>query len=81
MDTEFVLPMIGVEIEEAEIRQWLKGVGETVVAGEPLVAIGTPKVDVELEAPFSGTLKAILVADGNIAAVGAPLAIITRASD
>ncbi len=78
MDTEFVMPMIGVEIEEAEIRQWLKQAGDTVAAGELLVAIGTPKVDMELEAPFAGVLKAILVEAGEIAAVGAPLAIIAK---
>ena len=78
MDTEFVMPMIGVEIEEAEVRQWLKQPGDTVAAGDQLVAIGTPKVDMELEAPFAGVLKTILVEAGEIAAVGAPLAIITK---
>ena len=77
MDTEFVMPMIGVEIEEAEVRQWLKKAGDTVAQGELLVAIGTPKVDMELEAPFAGVLKTILVGAGEIAAVGAPLAVIT----
>ncbi len=81
MDTEFVMPMIGVEIEEAEVRQWLKQAGDTVAAGEPLVAIGTPKVDMEVEAPFAGVLKEILVEAGDIAAVGAPLAIITKSGD
>jgi pyruvate dehydrogenase E2 component (dihydrolipoamide acetyltransferase) len=70
--------MIGVEIEEAEVRQWLKQPGDTVAAGDLLVAIGTPKVDMELEAPFAGVLKTILVEAGEIAAVGAPLAVITK---
>ena len=78
MDTEFVMPMIGVEIEEAEVRQWLKQPGDTLAAGDQLVAIGTPKVDMELEAPFAGVLKTILVEAGEIAAVGAPLAVITK---
>jgi pyruvate/2-oxoglutarate dehydrogenase complex dihydrolipoamide acyltransferase (E2) component len=78
MDTEFVMPMIGVEIEEAEVRQWLKQEGDTVAAGDLLVAIGTPKVDMEVEAPFAGMLKTILVEAGEIASVGAPLAIISK---
>ena len=76
MDTEFLLPMIGVDIEEAEIRQWLKKPGDAVAQGDLLVAIGTPKLDMEVEAPFAGVLKTILVEEGAIAAVGAPLAII-----
>ncbi len=80
MDTEFVMPMIGVEVEEAEVRQWLKQPGDAVAQGELLVAIGTPKVDMEVEAPFAGTLKTILVQAGEIAAVGAPLAIITKSA-
>lgn len=78
MDSEFVMPMVGVEIEEAEVRQWLKQPGDTVKQGDLLVAIGTPKVDMEVEAPFSGVLKEILVPAGEIAAVGAPLAVITK---
>ena len=78
MDTEFVMPMVGVEIEEAEVRQWLKKPGDSIAAGELIVAIGTPKVDMEVEAPFAGVLKEILVEAGKIAAVGAPLAIITK---
>ncbi len=80
MDTAFVMPMIGVDVEEAEIRQWLKKPGDAIAQGELLVSIGTPKVDMEVEAPFAGVLKTILVAEGEIAAVGAPLAIIEIAA-
>jgi pyruvate/2-oxoglutarate dehydrogenase complex dihydrolipoamide acyltransferase (E2) component len=76
MDTQFVLPQIGVDIEEAEIRQWLKKEGDRVAQGDLIVAIGTPKLDMEVEAPFAGVIKSIIAKDGEIVAVGAPLAVI-----
>jgi len=44
-----------------------------VTAGEPIVVIGTPKLNLEVEAPVAGTLGSQLVAVDDIVEVGAPL--------
>ena len=77
MDTPVVMPQLGNEILEAQVDSWLKAVGDTVAAGEPLVTITTPKLTMEIEAPASGTLTEIRVLADDIASVGVTLAIIT----
>ena len=78
MDTPFVMPQLGNEIEEALVETWAKAPGDTVTKGEMLVTIVTPKLTMELEAPVSGVVKEIVVAADEVANVGATLAIITE---
>lgn len=79
MDVPIVMPQLGVDIEEAQIDEWLKAEGDTVEKGEQVVIVTTPKVTLELEAPAAGTLKSIVVPPDEIAAVGATLGIIEGA--
>jgi pyruvate/2-oxoglutarate dehydrogenase complex dihydrolipoamide acyltransferase (E2) component len=48
-----------------------------VAAGELIVVIGTTKLDMEVEAPFAGVIKKILVDVDDVASVGTPLAVLT----
>jgi pyruvate dehydrogenase E2 component (dihydrolipoamide acetyltransferase) len=75
-DVPLVVPQLGVDIEEAQVESWLKGVGERVARGEQIAMLTTPKVNLELEAPADGTIKEILVPADEIAKVGDVLAII-----
>lgn len=75
-DVPLVVPQLGVDIEEAQVESWLKGVGERVERGEQIAMLTTPKVNLELEAPAGGTIKEILVPADEIAKVGDVLAII-----
>jgi pyruvate dehydrogenase E2 component (dihydrolipoamide acetyltransferase) len=75
-DVPLVVPQLGVDIEEAQVESWLKGVGERVEKGEQIAMLTTPKVNLELEAPADGTIKEILVPADEIAKVGDVLAII-----
>jgi len=68
-----LLPQLGNEITEAQVDEWLKRPGESVAEGEQIVVITTPKLTMEIEAPASGTLKAILVPADELAEVGAQL--------
>jgi len=75
-DVPLVVPQLGVDIEEAQVESWLKGVGERVAKGEQIAMLTTPKVNLELEAPADGAIKEILVPADEIAKVGDVLAII-----
>ncbi|MCB1489921.1 MAG: biotin-binding protein [Bauldia sp.] len=76
MDVPIVMPQLGVDIEEAQIDEWLKAEGDSVEEGEQVVIVTTPKVTLELEAPATGVLKSIAVPADEIAKVGATLGVI-----
>jgi pyruvate dehydrogenase E2 component (dihydrolipoamide acetyltransferase) len=76
MDVSIVVPQLGNEIEEAQVDEWLKAVGDEVKAGEQIVTITTPKLTMEIEAPANGRLTEIRIAADELAAVGAILGII-----
>jgi len=56
MPIPIILPKFGFTLETAEIIQWLKKDGDSVRAGEPICEVTTDKVNMEVEAPESGTL-------------------------
>ena len=73
---ELKMPELGTEVTEAQIDMWLKGVGDDVSSGEEIVAVTTPKVSCELEAPETGKIAEILVEEDAVVGVGTVLAII-----
>jgi pyruvate/2-oxoglutarate dehydrogenase complex dihydrolipoamide acyltransferase (E2) component len=73
VDIAIVVPQLGVEIDEAQVTEWLKAVGDRVEAGEQVVVIATPKATLELEAPVSGVITAIAAEADEIVKVGATL--------
>jgi pyruvate dehydrogenase E2 component (dihydrolipoamide acetyltransferase) len=73
---DVLLPKWGVTMQEATIEEWLVTEGQQIQAGQPIVRIGTDKVDTEVEAPATGVLSAIRVPEGEVAPVGAVLAVI-----
>jgi pyruvate dehydrogenase E2 component (dihydrolipoamide acetyltransferase) len=64
------IPKIGLVMQTAKLQRWLKNVGETVTAGEPLVEVETEKAVIEIEASVGGRLVEILVQAGEEANVG-----------
>ena len=73
MATEIRVPALGESITEATVGKWFKQAGDAVTADEPLVELETDKVTVEVPAPASGVLSAIMVKAGDTVAVGAVL--------
>ena len=63
---ELKLPQMGESVAEATLTTWLKEVGDTVEADEPIVEIATDKVDSEVPAPEGGVLTARLVEEGDV---------------
>ena len=56
MATEFVMPKLGLTMEEGTILQWLVEDGAIVTPGMPVMLIETDKVESEVEASASGRL-------------------------
>jgi pyruvate dehydrogenase E2 component (dihydrolipoamide acetyltransferase) len=81
MPVSVTLPALGESVTEGTVTRWLKQVGDTVAADEPLVEVSTDKVDTEIPAPASGVLLAIRVPEDATVAVGAELAVIGDASE
>jgi 2-oxoglutarate dehydrogenase E2 component (dihydrolipoamide succinyltransferase) len=74
--TSVTMPALGESVTEGTVTRWLKSVGDTVEADEPLLEVSTDKVDTEIPAPVSGTLLEIRVSEDETVAVGAELAVI-----
>lgn len=72
--TTIELPHVGESVTEGIIGKWLKQPGDTVEKYEPLVEVVTDKVNMEVPAPFSGTLTDLLVAEGDTVLMGAAIA-------
>ena len=73
MAIEIRVPALGESITEATVGKWFKQAGDAVTADEPLVELETEKVTVEVPAPASGVLSAIMVKAGDTVAVGTVL--------
>ena len=76
MSTELIVPTLGESITEATVSKWLKKIGESFEADEPLVEIETDKITVEVPAPSAGVLSEIKVKEGNDVNIGGVLGII-----
>lgn len=76
MPVSVTLPALGESVTEGTVTRWLKQVGDTVVADEPLVEVSTDKVDTEIPAPAGGVLVAIHVPADATVPVGTELGLI-----
>lgn len=80
MPVEIRVPKLGESIVEATISKWLKGEGDSVAAGEPLVELETDKVNLEVPVDQAGVLSQILKKVGEAVRIGDLIALITEAS-
>jgi pyruvate dehydrogenase E2 component (dihydrolipoamide acetyltransferase) len=76
MAYELKLPDIGEGLTEAEIVDWLVGVGDNIAANQPLVEVETDKAVVEIPAPRAGMVLHIGAEPGSTIHVGDLLAVI-----
>ena len=76
MAYEFKLPDLGEGLTEGEVARWLVAEGQEIAEDDPLVEIQTDKATVEIPSPAAGRVARILVAEGEIAPVGAVLVVI-----
>lgn len=78
MNTEIVMPRMGLTMESGVIVHWLKQEGESVTVGEPLLEIETDKATVEIEALEGGTLHKIVAQVGAEVPVGGVIAYMSK---
>ncbi|MFP6737012.1 MAG: biotin/lipoyl-containing protein, partial [Rhodospirillales bacterium] len=76
MATEITVPTLGESLSEATVATWLKAVGDSVAADEPILELETDKVTIEVNAPAAGILTEIAAEEGAEVVVGALLGVI-----
>jgi len=78
---DMVMPKMGESIMECTVIQWLKKPGDSIETDDSILEVATDKVDTEVPASHSGVLKELLVKDGDVVAIGSPIARIETAAD
>ena len=59
MATEFLMPKLGLTMEEGTITEWFADDGAPITAGEPLLRIETDKTETDVEAASTGRLHRV----------------------
>ena len=78
---EMLMPKMGESIIEGTILTWLKKEGDSIEQDESVLEVATDKVDTEVPSTHAGVLKKILAKEGDVIAVGAPIAIIETSAE
>src|SRR5262245_1789388 len=73
---DVLMPQLGETVSEGKITKWFKSAGDAVKPGDNLFEIETDKVSMEVPATQAGTLAEIRVPVGEVAPVGAVVAVI-----
>jgi pyruvate dehydrogenase E2 component (dihydrolipoamide acetyltransferase) len=71
--SDFTMPSLGADMEEATVVKWLVAPGDEVQKGQIIVVVETVKGAVDVETFESGVIEEILVAEGVKVPVGTPL--------
>ncbi|MEJ0078672.1 MAG: biotin/lipoyl-containing protein [Alphaproteobacteria bacterium] len=73
---DVLMPQLGETVAEGTISKWFVSAGDAVKPGDNLFEIETDKVSMEVPAIAAGTIAAIHVQAGEVAPVGAVVAVI-----
>jgi pyruvate dehydrogenase E2 component (dihydrolipoamide acetyltransferase) len=76
---EFVMPILGADMNEGTLLEWRKQPGEAIHRGDIIAEVETDKADVEVEVFLDGVIERLLVEPGTKVPVGTPLALIREA--
>ena len=76
MATTITMPQLGETVTEGTVAQWLKTVGDSVEKYEDFVEVSTDKVNAGVPSPVTGTIRELLVKEGETVATGTPIAVI-----
>jgi pyruvate dehydrogenase E2 component (dihydrolipoamide acetyltransferase) len=78
---DVLMPQLGETVAEGKIVKWFKSAGDTVKPGDDLFEIETDKTSMEVPSTVAGTLTDIRFEVGEIAKVGAVVAVISGAGE
>ena len=81
MAKDLVVSTLGESVTEATVSKWLKQVGDSVKADEPVVELETDKVSVSVPSPETGILSEIRIQAGTTVNVGAVLGSVGAGTD
>jgi pyruvate dehydrogenase E2 component (dihydrolipoamide acetyltransferase) len=76
---EILMPQLGETVAEGKITAWFKAIGDAIKPGDNLFEIETDKTSMEVPATTAGVLQEIRVGIGEVAPVGAIVAILSGA--
>ena len=74
---DVLMPQLGETVAEGKITKWFKSAGDAVKPGDNLFEIETDKVSMEVPSTTTGVLSEIRVPAGDVAPVGAIVAVIS----
>lgn len=78
MASRVVMPKLTDTMEEGVVLSWKRREGETIAAGDVLAEIETDKAVMDLEAFASGTVRRLVVGEGETVKAGALIAVIAE---
>jgi pyruvate dehydrogenase E2 component (dihydrolipoamide acetyltransferase) len=73
---DVLMPQLGETVAEGKITKWFKSAGDAIKPGDNLFEIETDKVSMEVPSTTAGVLAEIRVGEGEVAPVGAVVAVI-----
>ncbi|HBG75026.1 MAG: hypothetical protein A2X25_04535 [Chloroflexi bacterium GWB2_49_20] len=71
-----IMPKLGFDMAEGTLVRWVKSEGDPITKGEVIAEIETDKATVEVESGFSGVIRRLLVEQGSVLPINAPIAVI-----
>src|SRR5262245_46014790 len=74
---DVLMPQLGETVGEGKVPHWFKSGGDAGKPGDSLFEIETDKVSMEVPSTTAGVLAEIRVSEGEVAPVGAIVAVIS----
>ncbi|GKV43954.1 hypothetical protein SLEP1_g51186 [Rubroshorea leprosula] len=78
---EIFMPALSSTMTEGKIVSWIKSEGDKLSKGESVVVVESDKADMDVETFYDGILAAIVVGEGEVAPVGAPIGILAETEE
>lgn len=78
MIREVFMPALSSTMTEGKIVSWVKSAGDKVEKGETVVVVESDKADMDVESFYEGFLATIIVPAGEVAPVGAAIALVAE---
>jgi pyruvate dehydrogenase E2 component (dihydrolipoamide acetyltransferase) len=77
---EFTMPVLGADMDEGTLLEWLVKPGDEVRKGEVIAVVDTAKSAIDVESFHTGTIERLVTPAGDTVPVGTVLAVIREAT-